>query len=454
MNTSAKKEDYNLLKQIGEGAYGKVYKAQSKKDNRIVAMKELELANEDWIPLLAEINMVVDLHHESIVNYYAWFMENQKMWLVMEYCDGGSLREIVDTLKRPLTEPEISAVSRGILESLIYVHSLNRIHRDIKAANLLLTSEGVIKLCDFGVSAQLDGTSEEYKRKTLAGSAYWMAPEIVSSAGHDTKADIWSFGITELELYEKEAPLAKFAREKGINSPQLLIVQTPRNEPPQAPDSASPLFKNFIKRILLKDPNLRPTAAELIKDPFITQISERQGKEIIRNLVAAYQIAKDNQVDEDAEEDIEEEEEEEEEDFDGEFSQDVCRTILFNNNPVETSNFGSGDATFIQVDTGTMIVQPSSNQQQNQLSDLKLEFVDQKKANEFKKAQKRHFRNFPVEGLKTLLSSMKNVAIQELKEGKISQAEVRAKYDEVRNNIIDELKRKNVDVPPDYEQLQ
>ena len=284
MKSTACANDYDLLEQIGQGAYGKVFKAEDKKTKQIVAIKRIQL-EQDWLPLLSEINMVIDLRNETIVNYYNFFFENNELWLVMEYCDGGSLSDIMNYIERPLNETEISAICRGVLEGLIYIHSKNRIHRDIKAANLLLTSDGDVKLCDFGVSAQLDN-SEAAKTLTKIGSPNWMAPEVILATGTDTKADIWSLGITALELKNGEPPFSE------INKVYLVLNTIVNSEPPKSPENSSPEFKKFISRALNKKSDLRPTAAELIQDPFITQVTKNNGKNIVGKLVEDYREAK------------------------------------------------------------------------------------------------------------------------------------------------------------------
>lgn len=274
------KADFEMMEQLGSGAYGTVFKAIEKSTAEIVAIKIIKLDSE-WMPLLAEVNMVVDLKHDSIVKYKGWFFQEDKLWLVMEYCDGGSLSDVMETLGHGLTETEVASVCAGVLKSLIYVHSLNRIHRDIKAGNLLITSKGKVKLCDFGVSSQLDNSLAE--TGTRIGSPYWMAPEVIKATGHNTKADIWSFGITALELYCGYPP-------RYNQLPMTAMLAIPTAPPPEAPEGASKEFKKFIARALQKDPKKRPTAQELYKDKFIKQVKHNK-RSIIEDLVAKYNVA-------------------------------------------------------------------------------------------------------------------------------------------------------------------
>ena len=294
------KEDYDLVAKIGQGAYGTVYKGIDKRDKKTVAIKVINLET-DWLPLLSEVNMVVDLANPTIVNYYDWFFDGGQLWIVMEYCDGGSLSDIMRVLKRPLNEMELCSVMHGVLKSLVFVHSKNRIHRDIKSGNLLLTSKGEIKLCDFGVSAQLD-ESLSSKTSTRIGSPYWMAPEVITAVGHNTKADIWSLGITALELIQGHPPLDDL-------QPLMAMMKIPQNPPPKAPEGSSKELADFISKALNKDPELRPTAKDLLSHPFILRYDENQRQNIIHDLVEQYLAAKEN---EDDEYEYEEEEEEEE----------------------------------------------------------------------------------------------------------------------------------------------
>jgi serine/threonine protein kinase len=251
----------------------------------------------------------------------------------MEFCDGGSLKDIMGVLKRPLNETELAAVMRGILVSLVYVHSLNRVHRDIKAGNLLVTSAGLVKLCDFGVSAQLDDSLS--KTGTRIGSPYWMAPEVIESKGHNTKADIWSLGITALELINGQPPLSELP---GLAA----MMKVPKSPSPQAPASASAALKDFVQSALIKDPEARPAAEALLQHKFITTVGERASGEVVRSLVSAFVAAKAAGGGDEGEEE-EEEEEDKFEDDDGFNVQSpgAAATILFNDATVQG---GAADA--------------------------------------------------------------------------------------------------------------
>jgi serine/threonine protein kinase len=243
--------------------------------------------------------MIISLSHPSIVNYDCCFFNEGCLWLVMEYCDGGSLSDIMTVLKRPLDESELSSVLHGVLRSLEYVHSLNRVHRDIKSGNLLLTSEGVVKLCDFGVSGQL--ADALMRTSARLPPILWMAPEVVTNQGDSTKGDIWSFGITALELLVGPPPLCEIPGTAAL-------LRIPLNPPPAPPPDSSDRLQAFVRRTLVKDPDLRPTATELLQDDFITQTSDRAGAEVLRNLVNRFITAKREADDREVEEEYTEEE--------------------------------------------------------------------------------------------------------------------------------------------------
>jgi serine/threonine protein kinase len=441
MDAQPSKKDFQLLKEVGKGSYGTVYKAIDRRTNKIVAVKVLSL-EQDWLPLLKEVNMVTDLQNDGIVNYYGWFFEDGCLWLIMEFCDGGSLCDIIKTLEKPLTETQLSAVCRAVLRSLAYVHSLRRIHRDIKGGNLLITSEGIVKLCDFGVSAQLDEKLQQ--TSTRIGSPYWMAPEVIQASGHDTKADIWSFGITALELFTGQPPLHDL--------PVLAaMMKIPTREPPRAPQNASHRFKSFIRHILVQDPAARPTAAELLNDRFITMVSERAGVDVLRGLVNDFlraKAAKEAKSDEEGGEEEDEEEEEEEEE-DEAFAMRAATILWYDAT-------GAPSGTMV-VEPGTMVMEPATGKSsKGALSDWKPEFVDTPVPPQGKLAQvqKRNFRNFSVSDLKVMLTSVRALAEQEIAKGKTSRELIIENYEEVRAGIVQELKLKGQDIPDDYQILK
>ncbi|WWC85497.1 uncharacterized protein L201_000361 [Kwoniella dendrophila CBS 6074] len=253
---------YTLLEKLGTGSFGTVWKASHNETKQIVAIKmiDLESSDDDISEIQAEIAHLSSCFSDHVTKYYGSFVRGAKLWIVMEYLAGGSC---LDLLKPGVfTESQIAIVCRELLLGLQYLHDEGKIHRDIKAANVLLAASGEVKLADFGVAAQL--SSHKSQRHTFVGTPFWMAPEVIRQAGYDARADIWSLGITAIELAKGEPPLSEYHPMRVL----FLIpkARAPRLEEPQWSDS----FKSFIERCLQKDPKDRATARELLSHPFIT----------------------------------------------------------------------------------------------------------------------------------------------------------------------------------------
>uniref|UniRef100_A0A7S1VSI6 non-specific serine/threonine protein kinase n=1 Tax=Sexangularia sp. CB-2014 TaxID=1486929 RepID=A0A7S1VSI6_9EUKA len=278
------REALNLLAVLGSGSYGKVFKGEHRDSGKIVAVKTVPI-NDDLDDLVKEIRHMKQCRSRHIVSYYGSYLHgSNELWIVMELCETGSFMDIIETLApvRGLFEAEIRVATAQALAGLAYLHSVRKIHRDIKAANLLLTTTGHTKLADFGVSGQLTDTMS--KRNTVIGTPYWMAPEIILEEGHDVKADVWSLGITVIELADGQPPLFDLV-------PMRAIFVIPTKEPPTVEDPSvwSDEMCDCIAEALVKEPADRPTAAELAQHEWL---AGKQSAKVLRLLVQEYVAAK------------------------------------------------------------------------------------------------------------------------------------------------------------------
>ncbi|KAI8443219.1 kinase-like domain-containing protein, partial [Phakopsora pachyrhizi] len=259
---------YKLLDRLGHGNFGVVYKALDQVSGLIVAVKQIDLENsdEDISEIQKEISHLADCDSEHVVKYYGSFVKGYKLWIVMEYLSGGSC---LDLLKPgPFPEHAIRTILTDLLRGLAYLHSQQKIHRDIKSANILVSSTGKVKLADFGVATQL--SNNKSRRNTFVGTPFWMAPEVIKQSSYDSKADIWSLGITAIELARGKPPLSEY-------HPLRVLFLIPKAKSPSLDDFSeetstkfSDDFKSFIDQCLLKDVLKRPSAEQLLNHPFVT----------------------------------------------------------------------------------------------------------------------------------------------------------------------------------------
>lgn len=271
---------WELLESIGEGTYGEVFKARNIQTGQYAAVKVMESINEVIEEIEEEYMILRDLsNHPNLPKFHGIFMkkynEEDQLWLVLELCSNGSVTDLAKSLIKmglKLEEAMIAHILRQTLLALEHLHKHHVMHRDVKGHNILITENGTIKLVDFGVSAHLKNSVG--RRNTSVGTPFWMAPEVIACEqqmeyDYDCRADIWSLGITAIELADGEPPLSEL-------HPMRALFKIPRNPSPtlRNPKEWTNEYNDFIKRCLVKDFERRPTVEELLRHPFLVKVAD------------------------------------------------------------------------------------------------------------------------------------------------------------------------------------
>ncbi|KAK3236868.1 hypothetical protein CYMTET_53016 [Cymbomonas tetramitiformis] len=258
---------FEILEEIGKGSCGVVFKARDKKTSELVAIKILSISDENdgFEEVTKEITMLQECDHPNVVRYLGQYTDatQQTLWIVMEYCIGGNVGDLMKATLKPLSEAQIAYICQETLKGLQYLHCVGKVHRDIKGSNILLTENGNVKVADFGVAAQLTRTMS--KRNTFTGTPHWMAPEMIQNDRYNASVDIWALGIVCIEMAEMLPP-------RWHIHPMRVIFVIPRDPPPSLsePENWSLSLRHFVQHCLVKDPKYRASGEQLLQTDFIT----------------------------------------------------------------------------------------------------------------------------------------------------------------------------------------
>ncbi|KAF2275217.1 uncharacterized protein EI97DRAFT_475777 [Westerdykella ornata] len=253
-------KDFQLGDCLGKGAFGSVYRALNWGTGETVAIKQVRMENlgaAELKNIMLEIDLLKNLNHANIVKYHGFVKGTESLYIILEYCENGSLHSICKNFGK-FPENLVSLYMSQVLQGLLYLHEQGVIHRDIKGANILTTKEGLVKLADFGVATKATGLDQS----SVVGTPYWMAPEVIELSGATTSSDIWSLGCTVIELIEGKPPYHKL-------QPMQALFRIVNDEHPPIPGSASPLLRDFLMECFQKNPTLRISAKRLLKHPWI-----------------------------------------------------------------------------------------------------------------------------------------------------------------------------------------
>jgi serine/threonine protein kinase len=298
MAAAAAMSNYSLGDMLGKGASAQVYRALNFLTGETVAIKAISLASlaPSALPdIMAEIDLLKNLNHPNIVKYKGFARDKESLFIILEYCENGSLQTILKKFGK-FPESLVAVYISQVLEGLIYLHEQGVIHRDIKGANILTNKDGSVKLADFGVSSRSAGPNLQGNDNEVVGSPYWMAPEVIEQSGASTASDIWSLGCVVVELLEGKPPYGDLA-------PMQALWRIVQDESMRVPEGASPVrlgfaegmstgarchclfahtqhamltdlqvVKDFLYHCFQKDPNLRISAKKLLRHPWMQSV--------------------------------------------------------------------------------------------------------------------------------------------------------------------------------------
>ncbi|KAI9095250.1 hypothetical protein DFS34DRAFT_627212 [Phlyctochytrium arcticum] len=293
------REIFQIEEKLGEGAFGAVFKAVLKQTGFVIAIKEVLVGKvNDRESIQREINMLRQCRHQNTVQYYGCVnVDDDSIWILNDYCGAGSITDCIEITESTFSEEQIAIILAAALEGLAFLHSRHIVHRDVKCANILLTESGAVKIGDFGVSQKL--TQTVCVRNSIVGTPYWMSPEVITGSDYGTEADIWSLGITAIEMTDGVPPHSDV-------HPMRAMFKIPFLPPPTLlhPQIYSETFNDFIASCLIKDPKARPTAKDLLKHPFLSRhVGQQQNKDMrapllqkVQEVLSKRALAKKNPV--------------------------------------------------------------------------------------------------------------------------------------------------------------